>query len=322
MRTQSKISVAGYIVAFVIAALAFLPAIKGQIFVIPFALIPLIAGIEIMRLRVWGAYGFTIFLIAQLLLLPILFLRQGSSAVRWPEIAAVSVLNLILVAFFSTVGRSLAAAGAPRGRALPWILVSALCTLPFFFVQAFVMPSGSMEDTLLIGDRILVRHFPKCDPERGDIVAFVYPIDRSQSSVKRIIGIPGDHIKISGKVVYRNGIALKEPYVTHKFDEPNSYNDNFPSEPVDIPLQPAAQEMLSEDVRNGEVVVTDGKYFVLGDNRDNSLDSRYWGFIERSDIIGEPFLIYDSEEQSPEDALNGAATSSHQVRWNRLFKLL
>ncbi len=192
----------------------------------------------------------------------------------------------------------------------------------FFFVQAFAMPSGSMENTLLIGDRILVRRFPRIKPERGDIVAFVYPLDRSQSSVKRIIGLPGDHIKISRKVVYRNGIALKEPYATYRFDLTNSYNDNFPSEPVDIPLQPAAQEMLSEDVRNGEVVVPGGKYFVLSDNRDNSFDSRYWGFIERSDIIGEPFLIYDSEDQSTEDALNGTVTGSRQVRWNRLFKLL
>ena len=196
MEIQSKIPLAGSIVAFVIAALTFLPAIKGQIFVIPFAFIPLIAGIGIKRRRVWSAYGFAVFLFAQLLLLPVIFRRPGNAAVRWTEAAALVVFSVVLTLFFFAVGRWLAAEGSPRGRALPWIVVSALCTLPFFFVQAFAMPSGSMENTLLIGDRILVRRFPRIKPERGDIVAFVYPLDRSQSSVKRIIGLPGDHIKI------------------------------------------------------------------------------------------------------------------------------
>ena len=213
-----------------------------------------------------------------------------------------------LAALFLFAGKALAAAGSKRGWALPWIAVSALLILPFVFVQAFVIPTGAMEDTLLIGDRILVRHFPRINPGRGDLIVFAYPVDRSQTFVKRIIGVAGDRIRISAQIVYRNGTALKEPYAMHKAPYPDSYRDNFPSEPY-FALQDAGQQMLKKHVVNGEVVVPEGKYFVLGDNRDNSLDSRYWGFVDSFYVLGKPFLIYDSEEP-------------HRKRWERFFKLL
>ncbi len=106
----------------------------------------------------------------------------------------------------------------------------------------------------------------------------------------RVIGIPGDRIGISDNVVYRNGMALDEPYAVHTIDK---FGDGKP-------------------VLNGELVVPEGKYFVLGDNRDHSRDSRDWGFVDSGDLIGKPLLIYDSENQSPD----------HRIRWNRLFKLL
>ena len=146
--------------------------------------------------------------------------------------------------------------------------------LPPLFAQAFVIPTGAMEDTLLIGDHVLVRCFPKSYPGRGDIIVFRYPVDRRQIFVKRVIGLAGDHIRIAGKRVYHNGTPLNEPYAVHKTTYEDSYRDNFPSEP-NASLQDVGLDMLQKHVVNGEVVVPEGSYFVLGDNRDDSLDSRY-----------------------------------------------
>jgi len=147
------------------------------------------------------------------------------------------------------------------------------------------------------------------------LIVFTYPIDRRQTFVKRVIGVAGDRIRITNKIVYRNGTAIEEPYAVHKTDYVDAYRDNFPSEP-DVTLYAPAKEMLREHVSNGEVVVPDGKYFVLGDNRDLSLDSRYWGFIGSGDLIGRPWLIYDSEDPP------SLVTVNRRVRWGRLFKLL
>jgi signal peptidase I len=297
------------------AGLSIVSALTQQIVLLPFALIPLIAGIGIMRKRVWSAYGFALLLIAQLLLLPLLLFRSGSVTAKAPGIVGAAVLTAVMAALFLFAGRSLARTASERGWALPWIAVSVLLTLPLLFVQAFVMPTGSMEDTLLIGDRILVQRFPRTKPLLGDMIVFAYPVDRSQTLTKRVIGVAGDRIRISQKIVYRNGTALKEPYAVHKNPYPDSYRDNFPSEPNGFLLD-AGREMLKKNVVNGEVVVPQGEYFVLGDNRDNSLDSRYWGFVDSGDVIGKPLLIYDSEDQ-PNDL-----AKPHRTRWDRFFKLL
>lgn len=210
-------------------------------------------------------------------------------------------------------------------------------------VQAFVIPTGSMEDTLLIGDHLLVDKLayappgpiskyllPYQDVKRGDIIVFRYPIDISQTFVKRVIGVPGDRIRIVNKRVYLNGKPLKEPYAYHKTDYIDYYRDNFPSEP-NVRLYEPAEEMLEKHVVNGEVVVPPGHYFVLGDNRDSSLDSRYWGFVPRENIIGKPLIIYWSYEApterlipsfSLEHLLDLAQNFFTKTRWRRTFKLI
>ncbi len=315
-----KVVRVAYVVAFVIAGLVAIGAVTGPIIVLPFALIPLIAGIGILRGRVWSAYGLALYEAAQLLVLLFVFIRSGSTT-GLAAIIAQALFAVVLVLLFVFAGRSLAGAGAPLGRIWPWIAISTLATIPLLFVQAFANPTGSMENTLLIGDRFLVQRFPKPSVERGDLIAFVYPLDRSQAFVKRVIGLPGDRIRIAHQIVYRNGVALKEPYVVHKNPYPDFYRDNLPSEPSS-PFADAATAMLKNNVVNGEVVVPQGKYFVLGDNRDNSLDSRYWGFVGSTDLIGKPLLIYDSEEQPAQSLSNGKPTLLHRVRWNRLFKIL
>jgi len=171
-------------------------------------------------------------------------------------------------------------------------------------VQAFVIPTPSMEDTLLVGDHLLVDKLtysppgsiskyllPYEEPQRGDIIVFRYPLDIQTNYVKRVIGVPGDHIRVVNKQVFRNGFPLKEPYVYYKSPYPDYYRDNFPSDP-NVSLNDSTRDMLQNHVVNGDVVVPPDCYFAMGDNRDNSADSRYWGFVPRANIIGKPLMVY------------------------------
>jgi signal peptidase I len=321
MAVSPKVPHIASAVAFVIAGLGVASALLGQIAVLPFAALPLAAGIGILRRRVWSAYGFALYIVAQLLFIPFLLVRSGGPISSALDTIASAVLMAALALLFFLAGRSLAAGASIRGWASPWIAVSIGFTVPLLFIQAFIIPTGTMEDTLLIGDRILVRRFPLPRFGQGDIVVFKYPVDRHQTFVKRIIGVPGDRIRISEKIVYRNGTKLIEPYAVHKTDFTDSYRDNFPSEP-NSPFADAAREMLDNHVVNGEVVVPERSYFVLGDNRDSSLDSRYWGFVAFDDVIGKPILIYDSEEQSSDALPTPKLNWPPRIRWERLFKLL
>lgn len=211
-------------------------------------------------------------------------------------------------------------------------------------VQAFVIPTGSMEDTLLIGDHLLVDKLayapagpltshvlPYSEVKRGDIIVFRYPVDIGQTFVKRVIGVPGDRIRLVNKEVFLNGARLEEPYVYHKTEYIDSYRDNFPGEPNGH-IAESAQEMLEKHVRNGELVVPPGMYFALGDNRDSSLDSRYWGFVPRENIIGKPLIIYWSYDATTEALASTGLGLDHlkdvvfnffgKTRWRRTFLLI
>ena len=211
-------------------------------------------------------------------------------------------------------------------------------------VQAFVIPTGSMEDTLLIGDHLLVdklayapagplsRHIlPYQEVERGDIIVFRYPIDIEQTFVKRVIGVPGDSIRIVNKQVFLNGRKLDEPYKFHKTDYIDSYRDNFPGEP-NVRLYDPALEMLSTHVVRDAIVVPPNSFFAMGDNRDSSLDSRYWGFVPRENIIGKPLIIYWSYDAPTERLVSPTIGVDHlldlaqnffsKTRWRRTFMLI
>jgi len=319
MQTLKKLPRIASIVAFVIAGIDLLAVLLGPIIALPIAIIPLCAGIGILRHRVWSAYGFAMILFAQLLLLPIILLRHGYSTGHVIQMFLLALISLLLGTLFLSAGRSLAVSGAARGRAFPWIVVAALSIAPFFFVQTFVIPGGSMEGTLLPGDRILATTFSPRHPERGKLLLFLSPEDRSLVLVKRVIAVPGDHIRISRKVVILNGTALDEKYVVHN-GEQDFYPDDFPNE-LSLPDCAEGHEMLSQQVVNGEIVVPAGSYFVLGDNRENSLDSRCWGFVSSGDVIGKPLTIYDSINQTAEQASDPNQGWLGQRRWSRLFTL-
>ena len=201
-------------------------------------------------------------------------------------------------------------------------------------VQAFIVPTPSMDTTVRVGDHLLVdklsyapagffsRHFlPYTDPKRGDVIVFRYPMDIQQNYVKRVIGVPGDHLRIVDKTIYLNGKPLQEPYVQHVFPGIEPYRDNFPSEPSG-PVADRARQMLAEHVVNGELVVPPESYFAMGDNRDNSLDSRYWGFVPRENIIGKPLVIFWSYDAPTEDFMDVAKNFFFKTRWERTLKLV
>ncbi len=183
-----------------------------------------------------------------------------------------------------------------------------------------------MEDTILIGDSLMVNVLGSPEPVRGDVFVFRYPPDIRQTFSKRCIGMPGDRIRIVNKGVYLNGKKLDEPYAGHKTGYVDAYRDNFPAE-TNVRLGAAGQNMLDRHVVNGEVVVPADNYFVLGDNRDASLDSRYWGFVPRANLVGKPCLVYWSYSASPQ-ALNGPPIGQLEdryagfftrTRWSRIF---
>jgi signal peptidase I len=291
------------------AGLTAVSAVLGPIIALPLALIPLLAGIGIWRGRVWSAYGLALYFFAEILVACLAIFRAGGVASAPPGLIASAAVALLLGAFFVLAGRSLAGAGAARGRALPWILVAAICSLPSIFVQPFVIPSAAMENTLLVGDRIFVQRLPRPNPSRGDIIVFRYPLNVKEDYVKRAIGLPGDHIRLVNKQLVLNGRAVEEPYVKHVTSYVDAYRDNFPSAP-NISLPAPAMDMLEKHVVNGEVVVPPDCVFAMDDNRDDSADSRYWGFVPLENIEGKPLVIYASVE------------APGKIRWGRTFRIV
>ncbi|WP_228486418.1 signal peptidase I [Paludibaculum fermentans] len=233
----------------------------------------------------------------------------------------------------------------PRGAIAEWAVTILLLLFgTTALIQAFVIPTGSMEDNLLIGDHLLVDKLafapagvvskyilPYTPVKRGDIIVFRYPVDIRQTFVKRVIGVPGDHIKLINKQLVLNGKPMDEPYKFNKTDFIDSYRDNFPTDP-NTRVDDRALEMLDKCVVNGEVVVPPDSYFAMGDNRDSSLDSRYWGFVPRANIIGKPLLVYWSYDAPTERLVNSGVDIEHlldlarhfftKTRWKRTFMLI
>ncbi len=212
-------------------------------------------------------------------------------------------------------------------------------------LQAFVIPSGSMEASLLVGDHVLVdkivyapadsvtKHLlPYRDVRRGDVIVFRYPLDIRQNFVKRAIGLPGDHVRLLNKQLILNGKPVSEPYAIHITGSMDAYRDNFPSAASLERLRPQAAQMVHDYVTAGELVVPPGFIFAMGDNRDNSDDSRFWGFVPRENVIGTPWIIYWSFDAPTEDLINGNIGIDHiidvathfftRTRWSRTFKLV
>ena len=199
-----------------------------------------------------------------------------------------------------------------------------------FVVQAFKIPTGSMEQNLLIGDHLLVNKFvfgptlspieraalPMKDIKRRDVIVFKYPEDPERDFIKRVIGLPGETVELRNKRVFINGQRLDEPYVYFLEDPPP-----VPQE-MELSSEPPAPSG-DPRVHYGPVTVPPGHYFVMGDNRDNSQDSRYWGFLPRENLKGKALVIYWSYDAEPADApgsmLSEVVRMFTRTRWDRLL---
>jgi signal peptidase I len=235
-------------------------------------------------------------------------------------------------------------------------LAETLVTLFFiitFVAQTFAIPSGSMENTLLVGDHLLVNReqfapatrwlgplLPHRQPKREDVAIFMSPEQPGLILVKRIIGIPGDRIHLRYGEVYRNGVKLNEPYTQHTRGNDDSYasmyRDNFPAVPPSIMAGVSNdrwREVMPNYVHEGDIVVPPNSYFAMGDNRDNSYDSRYWGFVPQQNLMGRPMFIYwsfKSEEYGPDVSVaEQLRMAAHMLlhffsdtRWSRSFTLI
>ncbi|MEO7997963.1 MAG: signal peptidase I [Gemmatimonadaceae bacterium] len=226
-----------------------------------------------------------------------------------------------------------------------WVKVLPAAVLLFFVmktmvIEAYKIPSGSMERTLMVGDFLLVNkmvygaevpfsrmHLPAVrSPKRGDVIVFVWPVDPSKNFVKRLVGLPGDTVAMNGGNFVLNGVVQKEQYVVHTQPgmDPTAVDFRWQRSHV-LNMVPASDSSGTtidtyHPSRNnwGPLVVPSNSFFVLGDNRDNSLDSRYWGFVPDSLLRGTPLMVYYS--YSPDSSV--AAPWIRRIRWSRLGGLV
>lgn len=228
----------------------------------------------------------------------------------------------------------------PSVQSLLYIIVVALFIVTFS-VQPFRIPSPSMEPTLLVGDFVLVdKHvgperdtpFASAPLHRGDMVVFHFPVDPAMHLVKRIVGLPGERVHLRGGKVYINDVALPEPYAAYRPSRPDSFRDNFPFTRSTDPDVNAHWWIEMQHLMEGsDLRIPAGQYFVLGDNRNNSEDSRYWGLVPGGAIVGKPLLVYLSlrePQRTPERAGQAAAPSGlretlrHLARWRRTLHVV
>lgn len=230
--------------------------------------------------------------------------------------------------------------------AIPQFLLSAIVIVMFvvtFVMQAFQIPSASMEKTLMVGDYIMVdkvhygqggvwqRMLPYSEIKRGDIIVFRYPVNPSQHFVKRVIALPGDHVRMENKMVWVNGRPLTEHYAVYDSES----HSRFPPGVAYEQISGNWTIQLHSVVQGNEVIVPQNSYFVLGDNRDDSSDSRSWGFVPRENVVGRPWLVYFSVAGTPAgiekaEAADGKLggfmfTVRHlweYVRWDRTMRLI
>ena len=233
------------------------------------------------------------------------------------------------------------------------VLAVGLFVMTFVF-QNFEIPSASMEKTLLIGDHVLVDRITLAPPtswaplvhyrdvRRGDIIVFLKPGEPDLFLVKRTIGVPGDRIHLEHGIVYLNGVRQNEPQAGMPDDDGNPYHaynpyrDDFPA----IPPGPGDEvtatwaDELPANIRDGDLVVPPGKVFAMGDNRTESLDGRFWGFVPRENIVGRPMFVYWSFE-TPSNQIDKTSIADRigfmghilihifdQTRWSRTFHII
>ena len=236
----------------------------------------------------------------------------------------------------------------PAVQSLLYIIIVALFIVSFS-AQPFRIPSGSMEPTLLVGDFVLVDKelarsvagpLAPASIHRGDVVVFHFPVNPSMHLVKRVIGLPGERVRLRGGRVFINDAPLTEPYASYRPSRPDSFRDNFPyTRSTDPDVNAHWWIEMQRLLDNGDLRIPAGSFFVLGDNRNDSEDSRYWGLVPAGAIVGKPLLVYLSLRQpgvpdpssdpgnpgpeSPETPVGGSPASPLPLaRWRRTLHIV
>ncbi|HEY6375808.1 MAG TPA: signal peptidase I [Edaphobacter sp.] len=270
----------------------------------------------------------------------------ASTGLAQGELASQDVVPVVPPKAEASAVRSLAhEAGVLHAiQSLIYLIVIAVFIITFC-VQPFRIPSGSMEPTLLVGDFLLVDKqgistgdaglLPSTRIRRGEVIVFHYPVDPSIHLVKRVVGMPGDHLKLRNGRVYINDSLLPESYAVYRPSMPDGFRDNFPRmQNADPDIDSRWWIRMRGLIDDGELIIPADNYFVLGDNRNNSEDSRYWGFVPREAIVGQPLLIYFSVRLPGVDGSEALASEAGQragtipdgftnfARWGRVFRVV
>ena len=302
----------GVAAAVLLVVLAAISAWWNPVTALPHLLVFSAVAIGLHRGRPWSGFGGALFLAASIASIAFALWRSGQLSTFAASVFVTALLYAVPATLLFRAGRALQQTNTTvHAPPLRWLALAAIMVAFPLVFNPVVVNSGSMENTILAGDQLLVLRLPVGAPQRGDLISLRYPVDPSQSFIKRVIATGGDRIRfVDGKLIL-NGAPQNEPYTQHTAKEPDSFLTNFPngaatfSPILDWPVQ------LAKNTRNSELIVPAGKLFVLGDNRDNSLDSRHWGFLDPNDVLGRPALIYFSK-----DPLTG------HMRWSRLFRPL
>ena len=266
-------------------------AINGTVAGVPCALIFGTAAYQLYRDKPWGGFG------------PALFLATAATALALNDLRgkttdhlSLAAICLLFAGLFFRAGRDLSKQHpSSRGR-LGWIFTTIVLTvfpaLAFVAFSTYRVSTPGMDGTLKNGNQLLLLRTSSF--KRGDLIVFRDPQNKTRSLVSRIIGVKGDHVRIINKQLVLNGKLAEEPYASYRTNYVDRFRDNFPHEPG-VHIHPGLIQMLIQNVVNGEVVVPSNAYFVLGDNRHNSVDSRLWGLVPQNAVLGKPIVVYDAE---------------------------
>lgn len=265
----------------------------------------------------WGGYG------GALLLAAICVGRVFTAATDVTLLAAAVLLFGISAVILFRAARKMPQTRSPWR--IFWISLSFFAFAVSLLYQPYRIPSASMENTLFPGDYVLVRSVAVGSVARGQLTAYRPPNNPSAVFIGRVIALPGDRLRIVAKRLYLNGVEQKEPYAVHKAGSVDQFRDNFPSPPTMTLPDQDWTELLKRKKPGDDLVVPPDRFFLMGDNRDNALDSRYIGFLEQKDFIGKPEWIYFSAEP-PGDKLTRnsfpAPVLLHpgEIRWTRILR--
>ena len=290
-----KAARAATVVALVLALVCGVSSRSGPIMLLGFCFAALLSAMGMLLRRAWDAWGFSLLLVCSIIAILLLAITGQSTGGFLQTVISLSIYaGLAALFFFAGLGLSLS--GAKRGTPIPWILLALAFSVPFLVFRPATVPSVAMENTIMMGDFLLIDRFAGSHPAFGELIAFHYPLDKTQILVRRVVGLPGDRLRVTDGTLYRNGSVVKQNI------------------PANVDLQSSGREMMLHNVVNGEIIVPPAKYFVVGDSRDHAFDSLNWGFVDAAEIAGKPKLIYDS--------LAGDAAHAPTRRWDRVLKTL